>query len=289
MNVELPKKNKIDKKQLIIYISIILICAISILVAFYAQFYGRIDIAKMIGIGKEEQFGEKTQEEIQTLKTGFEDIFTNEITNDDGRNNNKKRDSDKPMVITGIEKKESKLNSYDIEVKIPYINIDNEIISKHNEEIEKTFVAKAKDILEKDEKNKNTIFTVEYVANIEYDILSLMIRSNLKEGANAQKVIIKTYNYDLRNNKEITLEEMLKIKQLDKQQVQERIRNEIELEQKRVEDLKSLGYNIYSRDAQSEEYNINAQTQSYMTKEAIYIIYAYGNEHFTSEKDVVII
>lgn len=53
---------------------------------------------------------------------------------------------------------------------------------------------------------------MEYVANVQDDILSLMIRSNLKEGVSAQRIIIQTYNYDLRNNKEINLEEVLKIK-----------------------------------------------------------------------------
>lgn len=59
-------------------------------------------------------------------------------------------------------------------------------------------------------KIKNVIFTVEYVANVQDDILSLMIKSNLKEGSNAQRIIIQTYNYDLRNNKEISLERVLK-------------------------------------------------------------------------------
>ena len=75
--------------------------------------------------------------------------------------------------------------------------------------------------------NQNTIYTVEYIANVQDDILSLMIRSNLKEGASAQRVIIETFNYDLRNNKEISLEELLKIKGLNKQEVQEKINNEI--------------------------------------------------------------
>ena len=48
MNVVLPEKNRIKKKQLFIYISIIIICIISVIIAFYVQFYTRIDIAKFI-------------------------------------------------------------------------------------------------------------------------------------------------------------------------------------------------------------------------------------------------
>ena len=47
-----------------------------------------------------------------------------------------------------------------------------------------------------------------------------MIRATLKEGSKPQRVIIKTYNYDLRNNKEISLAEVLKIEDLDEDQVQ---------------------------------------------------------------------
>ena len=39
MNLTLPKETEIGKKQIIIYISIILICIISIVIAFYVQFY----------------------------------------------------------------------------------------------------------------------------------------------------------------------------------------------------------------------------------------------------------
>lgn len=83
-------------------------------------------------------------------------------------------------------------------------------MDEYNKEIEDIFVNKARNVLQSE--NKNIIYTVEYVANVQDDILSLMIRSNLKEGVSAQRIIIQTYNYDLRNNKEINLEEVLKIK-----------------------------------------------------------------------------
>ena len=61
-----------------------------------------------------------------------------------------------------------------------------------------------------------------------------MIRSNLKEGVSAQRIIIQTYNYDLRNNKEINLEEVLKIKNIDKSELQGKITDSIKTEQKKV-------------------------------------------------------
>ena len=38
MNVTLPEENKIKKKQLILYISIILMCIVSIIIAFMFNF-----------------------------------------------------------------------------------------------------------------------------------------------------------------------------------------------------------------------------------------------------------
>lgn len=286
MNVTMPEKLKLSEKQIIIYISIIAFCIISIIIAFYVQFYARIDYMELLGI-KSNEYQKKTDEETETLKANFNTIFNNSITNVSEQNNDKRKDKEKPIIYTSLEKQENKTNSYDINVHIPYINIDNETIDKYNKEIEETFVNKANSILKTQNKNEN--YTVDYVANIEYDILSLMIRANLKEGTSAQRIIIQTYNYDLRNNKEISLEEVLKIKNIDINDTQNQIKEEIKNEQKKVDDLKALGYNIYSRDTSSDIYDIKNSKEFYLTNDALYIIYAYGNEKITSEMDMVII
>lgn len=285
MKVILPEKNLFKKKEIVIYILIVVVCIVSVIIAFYVQFYARIDVGRLFGFDSEVEFGNKTEEETELLKAEFEQIFTNSIENAEGQDS-KKKESDKPLVYTKMEKKESKLNSYDIEVQIPYINIDNEKVEEYNKEID-DFVNKTNSVLET--QNKNIIYTVEYVANVQNDILSLMIRSNLKEGASAQRVIIQTYNYDLRNNKEITLEEVLKIEHVSSSEIQERIKKEISAEQKKVEDLKNLGYNIYNRDVSSNIYAIENSKEFYLTNNTLYIIYAYGNETFTSEMDLIVI
>ena len=58
------------------------------------------------------------------------------------------------------------------------------------------------------------MYNVDYVANVQDGILSLIIKASLKQGSNAQKIMIQTYNYDLRNNKEINLQEVLKIEKI---------------------------------------------------------------------------
>ena len=287
MNITKKQDTKVDKKQMIIYILIILFCIVSIVIASYVQFYARIDIAQLIGIKQEKsEFGKKTQDEVETLKANFDNLFNNTIQNDNG-NDNKKVYKEQSLVCTKYSEQRSKDNSYEININIPYINIDNEIVSGYNQEIENVFVSKARNVLKSE--NKNVIFTVEYVANVQDDILSLMIKSNLKEGANAQRIIIKTYNYDLRNNKEISLEEMLKIKQIDEQQVQNKIKDEIETEEKKVTDLKQLGYNIYDRNVSSDIYTIKNTTEFYLNENELYLIYPYGNDSQTSERDIVIL
>lgn len=285
MKVTLPEKNALKKKEIIIYVIIVIICIVSIIIAFYVQFYARIDVGRLLGLSEGVEFGNKTEEETELLKVEFDQIFTNSIENEEGQDN-KKKETDKALVYTKMEKKESKLNSYDIEVHVPYINIDNEKVEEYNKEIE-DFVNKTNSVLESE--NRNIIYTVEYVANVQDDILSLMIRSNLKEGSSAQRVIIQTYNYDLRNNKEITLEEVLKIKNANISEIQEKIKNEISMEQKKVEDLKNLGYTIYSRDVSNDIYKIENSKEFYVTNNTLYIVYAYGNETFTSEMDLIVI
>lgn len=285
MKVVIDEEKAFKKRDIAIYITIILVCILSIVIAFYVQFYARIDVGRMLGFEKETRLGNKTEEQIEQIKAEFDQIFTNEVESTEGQVN-KKKEKDKPLIYTKTQKKESKLNSYDIEVNIPYINIDNPKIEEYNKEIE-SFEEKTEDILASE--NQNTIYTVEYIANVQGDILSLMIRSNLKEGASAQRVIIETFNYDLRNNKEISLEELLKIKGLNKQEVQEKINNEIKIAQKKVEDLRFLGYNVYNRETSAEKYQVENAKEIYVTENTLYIIYPYGNETFTSEMDLIII
>ena len=287
MNVTLPEKEKIKKSQLIIYISVILVCITCVIVAFYVQFYARIDLGSLFGMGSESQYGNKTDEEIITLETGFNDLFINGIDNYNGENDNKKKEQDKDLIYTEYQKKESKLNSYNLEVNIPKINVDNEIVDEFNKEIQETFQTLSENVLKSE--NSNIMYNVDYVANVQDGILSVMIKASLKQGSSAQKIIIQTYNYDLRNNKEITLEEVLKIERLNKEDIQNRINTKIQQEAEKAKDLASMGYNIYERDVNSDIYKVENSTEFYLTPNALYIIYAYGNETDTSEMDMVIL
>ena len=125
MNVTKPEKMKISKKTLIIYIAIVLVCLMALLVSFYVQFYKRIDLSKLVGINQAESFGNKSEDEKIELESDFLKLLSNTIDNKEGDYNNKKENLDKELVYTTFEKKETKANSFDLEVHIPEINMQH--------------------------------------------------------------------------------------------------------------------------------------------------------------------
>ena len=285
MNVNLPKKEKTSTKAIIIYTISIITCIIAIIIVGLAIYYGSDELDRLITVGGSNLT--QAEEEYQLLVSNFDDIFQNHIEQYTTDLNIPKIDEEQELVYTYYTKDENKKNSYDLNLNIPYINIDNEVIAAYNEEIKQTYEEKAESILQTE--NENIIYTLQYEATIENDILSLIIRANLKEGSSAQRLIIQTFNYDLRNNKEITLEELITLKQLNSNDVQNKINQEIEAEHQRVEDLRSLGYSVFERNLDDEMYKIENSQEFFVKDGNIYIIYAYGNENFTSEMDLVIV
>ncbi len=285
MNVNLPKKPKINVKAAVLYTVSIIVCIIAVIIAGLSIYYGSDELDRLITIGG----SNLTQEDVdyQALISNFDEIFQNQLEEYTIDLDIKKIDDGKDLIYTYYTKAENEENSYDLELNIPYINIDNETIQKYNEEIKQTYIQKAENTLQTE--NKNIIYSLEYQATIENDILSLVIRANLKEGSNAQRLIIQTFNYDLKNNKEVTLEEIINQKQLNKDEIQNKIKDEITSEQQRVEDLKTLGYNIFERHPEDEMYKIENSQEFFIKDGKIYIIYAYGNENLTREMDLVIV
>ncbi len=285
MNVTLPKKEKTDIKAVIIYTISIISCIIAAIVVAISQYLGTDELERILSVGGSNM----TQEDIdeQILISGFDNIFNNQLEQYNLNIDINKKDEEKEIIYTGYEKQESKENDYDLDLHIPYINIDDEKIENMNNDIKETFENKAENVLQSEK--QNVIYTVQYEATIENDILSLIIKSNLKQSTSAQRLIIRTYNYDLKNKKEITLQELINKNGLNENDVQNKIKQEIENEQKKVEDLKSLGYEIFERDLESEMYNIENSDEFFIKDGKIYIIYPYGNNDLTSEMDLVII
>lgn len=285
MNVTLPTKGKMSVKAVIIYTISIIACIIAVVVVALSYYFGSEELDRLITIGG----SNITQEEMdyQLLIASFDDIFQNRLEEYHSDVPIKRNDQNQNVVYTYYTKDETKENGYDLNLNIPYINIDNETIKKYNEEIKQTFEEKAESVLQTE--NENIIYSVQYQATIENDILSLIIRANLKEGSSPQRLIMQTFNYDLKNNQEITLEDMINYKQLNMDDVESTIKEKITIEQQKVNDLRSLGYNIFERNPEDEMYKIQNSEEFFVKDGNVYIIYAYGNENFTSEMDLVII
>lgn len=282
MNLELPEKEKISKNRIIIYIIIALICIISIVVVIGVQILGNDVIDNLFGINKIT----KRSEEEAVLKNNFENIFDNSLENDE-EYQIQKINNNENIIYTSYTK-EDKNDNYEINVNLPYINIENKEVKQFNKEIKDTFEGKAEETI-KNKNNNNIIYTVKYKAYIENNNLSLIIYSDLKQSTSAQRVIIQTFNYDLKENKENKLEDTLNNYSLKINDVQNKINNDIQKEQKKSEELIKLGYNVFSRDINSDIYKIDNITEYFVYKNNIYIIFAYGNNKITSEKDIVII
>ena len=227
--------------------------------------------------------------EEEELEENFNNIFENNISlNNNDLTSVIKSDLSKDIIYSSYENKENK-NNYKLNVNIPQINIKSDVITKINKEIELTFKAKTNNIIESKD-NKEQLYTVEYKGYINYNILSLIIKSTLREGENAQRVIIKTYNYNLTTNQEINLKDVLIIKSLDEDKIQKSIISKINTVNKEAEALQATGYSSFTRDIESSIYKIE-HTNTFILGEnmALYLIYPYGNNSYTSQVDMLVI
>ncbi|OKZ75248.1 MAG: hypothetical protein BHW00_02405 [Clostridium sp. 26_22] len=282
MNVTLPEKNKINKRRIIIYSIAIFACILAIVVVIGIQILGNDVVDNFFGVSK---ITKKTEEEENRLKANFDTLFQNQLENNSSCEV-KKIDKNKDIVYTNYENTDKSANNYEMNVNLPYINIKNQSVQDYNENIKNIFQAKAEEVLKST--NSNVIYTVKYEAYIENNILSLIIYSDLKQDSSAQRIIVQTFNFNLETNKELTLEDIIKIYELDEKTVQDKIDNEIKTEEKKAEDLKALGYNVFTRDTKSDMYKIKNATEFFVHNNNLYIIYAYGNDKLTSERDIVV-
>ena len=231
------------------------------------------------------------EEENKNLAEKFKTQFENRLDYQNSGVNTlgvTKKDGSKDIIYTVVETKRVVENRYDIDLKVPIINISNNTsVEQFNKKIQSLFVDKANDIMKN--ATQNTIYSIDYMAYVNTNILSLVIRSTLKEGNNPQRVIIQTYNYNLSTNEEISLNQILEIKGLNKANVENTIMAQVKLANEEAEVLKHLGYNVYTRDLNSNIYKLE-NTDNYILgpNNKLYLVYPYGNANFTDEMDVIV-
>ncbi|MCI9287050.1 MAG: hypothetical protein HFJ57_03600 [Clostridia bacterium] len=268
----------------IIFGLIIVFCIFAINFGVYWQFFRNTNTNTI------EPEAPITSDNTEQIEKNFKNIFENKL---DYQGNNvntigiTKKDSTKDLIYTWVSAERIVENKYDIKLNIPRINISNTSVEKFNEKVKGLYVDKANDIIVN--ATNNTVYTVEYMSYINTNIMSLVIKSTLKEGNNPQRVIIQTYNYNLSTNEEITFAQMLEIKGLQENTVKKTISEKIQKANTEAMKLKNLGYNVYVRDLSSDMYELKNITNFMLGEDNnLYIIYPYGNNNFTDEMDVIV-
>ena len=275
------------KDPKILYILIGAFCVFAIIAGIYAQFidtnHGGLDISDN---PNENLLQEPTQEEI---KSDFNNLFNNTL-NLGGFDTTgiQRNDATKQIVYSAYDIDESN-DRYDINIHIPIINIRSELSNTLNQNTQQIFVNKANEILQNQDTTRKAIYSIDYTAYINSNILSLVIKSTLKEGSSAQRVIVQTYNYNLDTNAEASLVDLITLKRLNVDEVNTKIKQVVTQANQESETLKNMGYNeIYVRDLTSDIYSVdNAGAYFLGPNGNLYIVYAYGNSEFTSEMDIV--
>lgn len=177
---------------------------------------------------------------------------------------------------------------YDVNANVPLLNIETDTANAVNNDINNIFGKKLLEVVK--ENTAYSKYHVDYIAYTNNNIISLIIKATLKEGSAPQRIMVKTYNYDLVENKLLSLKEYMELNNIDKNTVQSQIINYIRGKNENTDTALAQEYNIYVRNVRSEEYLIENIENYYIGQDGkLYIVFAYGNNNATETVDVVIV
>lgn len=179
---------------------------------------------------------------------------------------------------------EEEPGKYEIKANIPYSHINFTIDNEINKAINDIFVNKLLQIYNTSQ--THTILKINYAVNVNDNILSLVIKCILKEGSNAQRTIIKTYNYNIEKGEKLEILDI--IPEEKREMIQDKIKQKIQSQIKKENTIVEQGYNVYRRDENSDIYLLENATEFYIENNILYIIYSYGNNNYTSDVDLII-
>lgn len=276
------------KNKKILFICIGVVVFVIILLFIYSIIYKYQSSKNNIDQGTIVQKNEdETEKQEISQEKNFEDLFTNNLDNKDYVSDKvTKLVGNQPYVYTALKHKEELESKYSININIPLVNINSEVAKAFNNQTQEIFVNKANDIMENGK--SNCVYNVEYTAYINDDILSVVIRSTLKENDASQRVIIQTYNLNLKTLEEVTFKDIKTKKNIEDKEIQDKIKNEIEKKNGEIIALQEAGYEGFDRNLESDFYKLENIDNFFVNKEGkVTIIFAYGNQNYTSEFDIV--
>lgn len=274
------------------FIVLALVCIVSICMGIYTQFFYKYSDTDplMLGINIGSK---KTAEEIDILKAEFNDLFNNSILINSENVRVDRLEPSKELVYAGYNLVNEDENYYSVNAQIPILNIDTDIAKAINGDIKQRYYDKANEVMRRTD--GNTIYNVSYAAFVNQDILSIVVKSSLKEQNKSEKVSIKTYCYSIPEGKLLTINDVIESsdllngKGISLENIQTTINTEIK---KAYNNAKIIAENygiLYERDLQSEIYKLENTQNFFLTQDGyIYIVYAYGNDDYTNEMDLII-
>ncbi|CDD17826.1 unknown [Clostridium sp. CAG:798] len=278
------------KEAKIIYVIISIICVISIIIGVYEQFFNKKDDNTNISTNGKveepiEQIKEKTMEEI---KDEFNAIFINSFSSEGKDISDIERINKEKNIVYAAYNIQQENDFFNIDLNIPVINIKGDIPKEFNKITQEVFVKKANEVMENTNVSEKIIYSIDYAAYINGDILSVIIKSSLKQGNNPQRIIVQTYNYNIKTKEKVTLSNIIEQKNIDEQKLKSKIDRALQIVKREEEILTQSGYSVYVRDLNSDVYKLENITNFFLDNdEKLYIIFAYGNQNFTSELDIV--
>lgn len=271
-----------------IYILVGAFCVFAIIAAIFTEIskHNQKDLnTNVVNTDNNNQIQEKTQEEIKNELNSL--LINNLIVNNCDTNSIVKINNDKDIVYSAFDI-ENQNDKYEVDIHLPVINIQSPVAIEFNDITQSIFADKAEEILNYKEQEK-TIYSVNYAAFINENILSLIIKSNLKVGNDTQRIIVQTYNYNIETGQKLEFIDILSQKNIIQSECKNKIKETIERANEEAQILVNAGYTVYNRDIDNEMYQLtNISTFLVGPNKSLYIIFPYGNQHFTSEMDVIL-
>ena len=267
----------------ILYALIIVFCIVAIGLGVYAQFFIKEPVQD--GYGNNISAGGNIVTP-QDVNQSFMDLFTNEFYSNYDDTNIAKADDTKELVYTFYEDNQNVDGKYSMNIHIPVINIQSDVVTGFNNLTQSIFVDKINSVMAGTD--VYTIYNLDYTSYVNNNILSLAIKATIKEGDNPQRVIVQTYNYNLETDESVTLKSLLKDRDIDETVVENRIKTVVQNASKNANELINSGYTVYQRNENDEMYQIdNINNFIEGPNGELYIIFAYGNNNYTSEMDII--
>lgn len=272
------------RNKVIFFVTLFLICVVAICIAIYVQyFYKYYDTDPlMLGI----HIGaKKTHEEYEDLKANFNNLFVNDILGDSSDIKVDKINTSQNLVYTYDKVENQDENYYDVDVKIPALNINNDAAKEINSRIIEKFRNKSTEVMSSTD--GYTTYQVDYVAFINKSVVSIAIKERAKIGTKGETITVTTYNYSIPDKKEINLNDLIKLKETSKDAVQASITSSIEAKAEKNNEIAEQ-YGGLVRNPEDKMYKIENSENYFLTDDGyVYIVYDYAEKN-TNELDVVI-